>query len=75
MIAEAVSAGADALVFSAIDYENNASAIDAAAEAGVKVVAIDSSVASEVQHLHRNGQSRGGKDGGARRRLTASRVN
>ncbi len=46
MIAEAVSAGADALVFSAIDYENNASAIDAAAEAGVKVVAIDSSVAS-----------------------------
>lgn len=46
MIAEAVSAGADALVFSAIDYENNALAIDAAAEAGVKVVAIDSSVAS-----------------------------
>ena len=46
MIAEAVSAGADALVFSAIDYENNASAIDLAAEAGVKVVAIDSSVAS-----------------------------
>lgn len=46
MIAEAVSAGADALVFSAIDYENNAPAIDAAAEAGVKVVAIDSSVAS-----------------------------
>ena len=34
------------MVFSAIDYENNASAIDAAAEAGVKVVAIDSSVAS-----------------------------
>ena len=46
MIAEAVSAGADALVFSAIDYENNAPAIDAAAEAGVKVVTIDSSVAS-----------------------------
>ena len=53
MIAEAVSAGADALVFSAIDYENNASAIDAAAEAGVKVVAIDSSVASGMVSTYR----------------------
>lgn len=35
-------------MFSAIDYENNASAIDDAARAGVKIVAIDSSVASEM---------------------------
>lgn len=48
MVADAVSAGADALVFSAIDYENNASAIDEAARAGVKIVAIDSSVASDM---------------------------
>ncbi len=48
MVADAVAAGAEALVFSAIDYENNASAIDDAASAGVKIVAIDSSVASEM---------------------------
>lgn len=48
MVAEAVAAGAEALVFSAIDYENNASAIDDAARAGVKIVAIDSSVASDM---------------------------
>lgn len=48
MVADAVAAGAEALVFSAIDYENNASAIDAAARAGVKIVAIDSSVASDM---------------------------
>lgn len=48
MVAEAVAAGAEALVFSAIDYENNASAIDDAARAGVKIVAIDSSVASNM---------------------------
>lgn len=48
MVADAVAAGAEALVFSAIDYENNASAIDDAACAGVKIVAIDSSVASEM---------------------------
>ena len=48
MVAEAVAAGAEALVFSAIDYENNASAIDDAAHAGVKIVAIDSSVASDM---------------------------
>ena len=36
MVAEAVDAGAEALVFSAIDYENNAAAIDAAAAAGVR---------------------------------------
>ena len=48
MVADAVAAGAEALVFSAIDYENNASAIDDAARVGVKIVAIDSSVASEM---------------------------
>ncbi len=46
MVAEAVDAGAEALVFSAIDYENNAAAIDAAAAAGVRIVAIDSNVDS-----------------------------
>lgn len=46
MVADAVEAGAQAIVFSAIDYENNAAAIDAAARAGVEIVAIDSSVDS-----------------------------
>ncbi|HJD21623.1 MAG TPA: substrate-binding domain-containing protein [Candidatus Gemmiger faecigallinarum] len=46
MVADAVEDGAEALVFSAIDFENNASAIDAAADAGVAVVAIDSNVDS-----------------------------
>lgn len=46
MVADAVAAGAEALVFSAIDYENNAAAIDAAAESGVRIVAIDSNVDS-----------------------------
>ena len=46
MVAEAVDAGAEALVFSAIDYENNAAAIDAAAAAGGRIVAIDSNVDS-----------------------------
>lgn len=48
MIADAVGAGTEAVVFSAIDYENNAAAIDAAAQSGVKIVAIDSSVASKL---------------------------
>lgn len=47
MIGEAVEAGADAIVFSAIDYEKNAAAIDAAAAAGVQVVSIDSGVGSD----------------------------
>ena len=47
MIGEAVEAGADAIVFSAIDYEKNAPAIDAAAAAGVQVVSIDSGVGSD----------------------------
>lgn len=48
MVAQAVSEGAEALVFSAIDYENNANAIDRAASQGVKIVAIDSNVDSEA---------------------------
>ena len=47
MVAEAVADGAEALVFSAIDYENNAAAVDAAGQAGVKVVSIDSGVDSD----------------------------
>ena len=47
MIADAVAAGTDAIVFSAIDYENNAAAIDAAAQAGVQIVSIDSGVDSD----------------------------
>ena len=46
MVADAVADSAEALVFSAIDYENNAAAIDAAAESGVRIVAIDSNVDS-----------------------------
>ena len=47
MIAGAVANGAEALVFSAIDFTENAPAVDAAAQAGVKVVSIDSGVSSE----------------------------
>ena len=46
MIRQAVEDGAEAIVFSAIDRAGNASAIDEAAQAGVKIVAIDSGVAS-----------------------------
>ena len=48
MIAEAVADGAEALVFSAIDFERNASAVDAAGQAGVKIVSIDSGVGSDL---------------------------
>ena len=48
MVTAAVERGAEAVVFSAIDYRNNASAIDAAAKAGVKIVAIDSNVDSDA---------------------------
>ena len=48
LVADAVAGGAEALVFSAIDYENNAAVIDAAAEKGVRVVAIDSNVNSDA---------------------------
>lgn len=45
-IEKAVADGAEALVFSAISYTENASAINAAAAAGVEVVVIDSDVDS-----------------------------
>lgn len=47
MIAQAVEDGAEVIVFSAIDYERNAAAIDAAAQAGVRIVSIDSGVGSD----------------------------
>ena len=47
LVEEAVAAGAEALVFSAADYENSAQAIDAAAAQGVRIVAIDSNVNSK----------------------------
>ena len=45
-IEQAVADGAQALVFSAISYTENAPAIDAAAAAGVEIVVIDSDVDS-----------------------------
>ena len=45
-IQEAVRNHADAIVFSAISYTENAAAIDEAAEAGIKIVVIDSDVNS-----------------------------
>ena len=47
MVEEAARDGADAIVFSAIDFENNAASIDSAAQQGVRIVAIDSNVASD----------------------------
>ena len=47
MIAKAVRDGADAIIFSAISYSDNAAAIDAAADAGVKIIVIDSDVDSD----------------------------
>ncbi len=47
LIEKAVEDGAQAIVFSAIDYEANAAAIDAAAAAGVTIIGIDSAVHSD----------------------------
>jgi len=47
MILQAVRDDTDAIVFSAIDFLANAPAIDQAAEAGVKIVVIDSDVNSD----------------------------
>ena len=47
MIEEAVENGAQALIFSASDYEQNAAAIDAAAAKGVRIVTVDSEVDSD----------------------------
>ena len=45
-IAQAAAEHADAIVFSAISYSENAAAINAAADAGLKIVVIDSDVDS-----------------------------
>lgn len=47
MIYSAIEDGVDAIVFSAVDYELNAEAIDKAAMAGIKIVAVDSEVDSK----------------------------
>ncbi len=47
MVKSAVDNGADAIVFSAVDYNANAEAIDEAVDKGVKVVVIDSDVNSD----------------------------
>ena len=47
MIAKAVEDGAEVIIFSAVDYEANADAINDAAGKGVKVVVIDSDVDSK----------------------------
>ncbi len=47
MIDQAVRDGADAIIFSAISYSENAAAIDRAADAGVKIIVIDSDVDSD----------------------------
>ncbi len=47
MVAQAVKDGAEAIVFSAIDFAENVPAIEAAADAGVKIIAIDSDVNTE----------------------------
>lgn len=46
MVARAAANGAEAVVFSAIDYEKNVPAVEDAAAAGVKIISIDSGVNS-----------------------------
>jgi len=46
LVAQAVADGAEAVVFSAIDFERNVPAVEAAVAAGVQVVSIDSGVNS-----------------------------
>ena len=48
MIDAAIADGADALVVSAVDYQENAAAVDRAAEAGMEIVVIDSDVDSKA---------------------------
>ena len=47
MIRQAVKDGAEAIVFSAVDYNANADAINNAAKQGVKIIVIDSDVNSD----------------------------
>lgn len=51
MIENAVNRGVDAIVLSAIDYDRCASAVTSAAQRGVKVVAIDSTVRSSAVNM------------------------
>lgn len=46
LIEKAVEEGAQAIIFSASDYQQNAAAIDAAADKGVRIVVVDSAVNS-----------------------------
>ena len=48
MIDRAIREQVDALLFSAIDFEKNAKAIDRAAKAGIRIVVVDSPVNSEA---------------------------
>lgn len=48
LVEQAVSNGAEAIVFSATDYENTAVSIDSAAQQGVGIIAIDSDVNSSA---------------------------
>lgn len=47
MIRKAISNGADVIIISAVDYNANAEAINEAADAGVKIIVIDSDVNSD----------------------------
>lgn len=51
MIESAVKKGADAIVISAIDYDRCADAVTSAAQKGVKIVAIDSTVHSTAVNM------------------------
>ncbi|MBQ9030081.1 MAG: substrate-binding domain-containing protein [Parasporobacterium sp.] len=68
LIQQAVKEGADAIVFSAISYTNNAPSIDEAARSGVKVIVIDSDVDSSLV------SARIGTDNIQAGRMTASAV-
>ncbi len=48
MVKESMDNGTEALIFSAIHYDENSEAIDTAAQSGIKIVAIDSNVASDA---------------------------
>jgi ribose transport system substrate-binding protein len=48
MVKESMDNGTEALIFSAIHYDENSEAIDVAAQNGIKIVAIDSNVASDA---------------------------
>lgn len=52
MIDQAIRENVDALLFSAIDFEKNAEAVDRAAKAGMKIVVVDSSVDSDATEYY-----------------------